>query len=221
MRLLLCVLFCCGFLMSNGQAGISPQGEVRDAWGQPLTTKNVYGVEGTPYLSDVYLPGRLTIDGTKYSNVSIKLNLEKNIVFFEKEGMEMIPTGSVSVVEFVDPASGTTKVFKNGFPDINKNTALTFYQVLDSGKATLLKHFFITYRESRTYGEATTVKRYEQIKNYYIFINNSLVQVKKNESVLDVLKDKKDDVEKYISANKLKMTREEDLRAVIAYYNSK
>lgn len=197
-----------------------PQGEIRDALGQPLTTKNEYGVEGSAYMFDMYLPGRITVKGKSFANLNIKLNLEKNIVFFEKDGVEMVPTGNVSAVEFFDVTTNRyTHVFRNGFPEINNNTSQTYYQVLDSGKAMLLKHIGMISRESRQYAEATVVRRYEQVKTNYFFINGQLISVKKTDEVLEAFKEKKAEVQNFINSNRLKLNREADQKSIVAFYN--
>lgn len=220
-QLLLVVSFCSISFFSNGQRDyMVPQGEIRDAFGRPLTTKNESGVEGSPYVYDIYVPGRMIIKGRLYSNLNIKLNLETNTIFFEKDGIEMIPSSPVNAVELFDVTINSYHKFRNGFPAINKNTGYTFYQVLDSGKAVLLKHIHMIPRESRQYGEAIKIKRYEQVKSYYIFKDNNIIQIKKADAIKDALKENKSEIETFISLNKIKVNREADLKSLIAYYNT-
>lgn len=222
MRFLLFIKFCFICLVSVAQRDVSmvPQGEIRDAFGRAITTKREVGTEGSNYLYDDYKPGRITVKGKTYSGIKIKLNLEKNVVFFEKDGVEMVPSGEVSVVEFMNVATNKyDKKFLKGLPDVNGNDQHTYYEVIDSGKVLLLKHVGIKLRESTVYGDASISRKYEQTKTLYVYNKGEIFHVKRNEDVLNALADKKNDIQTFIAKNKVKANREADLLSVVAYYN--
>jgi hypothetical protein len=83
----------------------------------------------------------------------------------------------------------------------------------------LLKHIGITTKEHRQYGDAAVRKEYQQVKTYYVFIQNSLVPIKKSDALIEALNDKKREIEAFISANKLKLNKEQDIKSLISYYN--
>lgn len=114
-----------------------------------------------------------------------------------------------------------TQLFCTGFKPTDKNDENTFYEVLDTGKASLLLHKKVKVIETKTLGSATTDKEYHSFQEYYIHMNDTLIKCKKNKSFFTGLfADKKDLVEQYIDANNIKFRSEKDFRPLVAYYNS-
>jgi hypothetical protein len=222
MRIILISLFC--FLTTTSFSQITPAPGrnviLTDVLGVPLDAKSEAKFEGSVFINDQYQTGRITINGKQYSDVLIKLNIERNVVYFQKDGIELVPAGVVNVVEFLDPLTGKyNQVFKNGFPPTGRNTSQTYYQVLDSGSALLLKHVGVVLRESSLYGQETVTKKYEKVKSYYFFVNGKLVPAKKSDDVLAAMNDKRAAVQIFISSNKIKVNKEEDLKLLAAHYN--
>jgi hypothetical protein len=192
---------------------------LKDVAGRYVDFKPSYGQEGSPFFLDAYTPARLTL-GAKTYYIKSKLNLLNSELLFEDEGKEMAATVPVDKVEFFNSkTNGYNLAFRSGFPKAGKNTTATYYHVLDSGKAILLQHIGVRSRETRAYNSATNVLVYEKDKSYYLFVNNSMYPVKKMDDVVDALKDKKKEVDTFISSKKLKMGNEEDLKELVSYYN--
>ncbi|WP_438709984.1 hypothetical protein ACSTS3_11300 [Aquimarina muelleri] len=103
------------------------------------------------------------------------------------------------------------------------------------------KHFFITFnkgryslaiktqkkikggRQARTGYETSSPSRYISINKYFV-VDNEKEEIKsiklKKKNIIEVLNDKKDQVEKFVSSKKLNLKKEEDVIAVIDYYNT-
>lgn len=223
MRSLFVLLFSITSHLSISQESVMmfKQGDFRDLLGRPVSTKNEYVVDGSVYLYDTYLPGSIVLNKKKFINLPIKLDVQSNQVLFKMDEVEMIPAGTVSMIEFfAKGTNGRNQVFRNGFPPVNKNTNETYYEVLDTGKATLLKHIGVVSREAREYGDAAVKKTIQQVKNFYIFIQNRMVHVKKADALLEAMKDKRASVEAFISANKIKLYKDDDVKSLINYYNN-
>jgi hypothetical protein len=204
----------------TGQSNMSPLGEVIDAFGNALRATDGSVVDASAYLHKGFSPAHITVNNQKYLNQNVRLNLATNTVSFETNGVEKVPKGVVNRIEFIDLVKNQNTVFRNGFPEINKNTTQTYYQVLDSGKnILLLKHIGLTLKETRQYGSSSTQKGYQQVKTFYVFSQNKLEQIKKIDVLLDAMKDKRPEIETFISTNKIKAAKEDDLKRLIAYYN--
>ena len=219
MKFLLVFIFSIFSIAANSQTAGNINNFLKDANGRYVELKPSYGVEGSPFFLAKYWPARLTIGTNRYI-IQAKLNLADNTVYFENEGKELVSSMPVDKMEFMSEESkGFTTIFKNGFPETGKNTFQTYYQVLDSGKATLLKHIFIRQRETRPYNSATLVTVYDKDKNYYLFANNKMTLIKKPEDLFEVLNDKNSEVKSFISSNKIKTNKESDLISLISFYN--
>lgn len=196
---------------------------MEDAQGRPIRPQTTYKVEGSPYYPDNYSAARLSFtNGKKNSAVKAKLNLYDNtILYMNDKGVEMEVIVPVLKIEFADSVyGGYNIVFKNGFSGNNLKEKI-YYQVLDSGKLTLLKHIAVNYRDFTPYGTAVITRQFEQKPAYFILIESAVNKIGKNgENILDILADKKNEINTYISTHNLRLKYEPDLVSVIRYYNS-
>ena len=135
------------------------------------------------------------------------------------DGEEMIAVGTVSKITFLDPiTNNSTTIFKNGFPQVGKNTSQTYYQLIDSGKAVLLKHIGIIANETHQYGDPVK-KVYRQVKNFYVFVEGNMTHIKKPDDLIKAITNNKAALESFISSKNIKVNKEEDLKAVVSFYN--
>ena len=196
---------------------------MEDAHGRPIRPQTTYKVEGTPFYPDNYSAARLSFaNGQKNSSAKAKLNLYDNtILFITDKGVEMEVIVPVLKIEFADTVhGGYNVVFQNGFSGNNLKEEI-FYQVLDSGKLTLLKQIVVNYRDFTPYGTAVITRTFEQKRAYFIINETTVNKISKNgENIPEILTDKKNEITTYISANNLRLKYETDLVSVIRYYNS-
>lgn len=194
-----------------------------DANGKPLFSRNYLNSEGSPDFSTEYCTATLTTNDKTYSGVKVKLNLLDNQVLFMDDNTEKIASIPVNKIEFTScPNLKTPVVFRSGYAAIDEQKQSTFYQVLDSGKAGLLKYYKITYRDERPYNSAVTTRIFNREEFYYASKPDKTISKlkKSSEDVVNVLADKKALVQAFIDQNKLKCKKEEDLVKVFNYYNS-
>lgn len=193
---------------------------LQDANGNWVDPKPFYKTEGSPFFNDAYAPARLTL-GNKTYVVQAKLNLADNTVHFDADGTEMVSAKAVDRVEFYHRGKENQAfVFKSGFPSIGKNSNRSYYQVLDSGKATLLKHIRIRKRETVPYNTATRLTIYDKDDQFYIYRDNKMWLVKKIGDLLEATNDKRDKIKSMIQLSKIRIHDEGALQTVIEYYNS-
>lgn len=195
--------------------------------GRPMYQKTEYRIEGTPYYFDEYYWGDvISVSGKEYKNVRIKFNLlEHHLQFITDDGTEMIATSPVKAIRFSslpagkDSSKAVTLISGSGV--LNAPDAV-IYEVLDSGKASLLKKITLSYRDEKKYGEAGITRHFERKENeFFILLNNEYKKVeKKNEFFLTLLHDRSKEIEDFINKNRLNCRSIKDIQQLIRYYNS-
>lgn len=229
MKRLLSIAFIMFFCAANAQYGAvanhySRQGEetsalMTDAMGQPFYPQTKYTWEGKVFFPDEYTYATLTtVRGKVYRNIRSKFNLVDNkLLFTDSAGGEFVVTVPLARVEFEDLITSKKFVFINP----GKDTGTAMYQVLDSGKATLLKKIFITYKDQTPFGSTNVTRIFEQKFSYFIYTGESVLPLDRSKSaLLDVMKDNGSKVDAFIEQEKLKTRKEEDLVKIFRFYNS-
>ena len=192
-----------------------------DARGHPLFYQTTYNIEGTPFFPAEYQSAKITLNNKIYTNIKVKINLMDNTMLYDDNGVDMVTEILPRRIEFYDSAYAKPVIFKNEFPVIGRLTKQTYYQVLDSGKITLLKNFTISYKDDKPFNNPVVTRIFEQKVNYYFFSENTMTLFNgKPETLFTMIRDKKNEVIAYINKYKLKLRNEEDLQEIISYYNS-
>ena len=199
---------------------------MNDANGRPMFWGSQYVADGSPYLREEYNWAEVTtVEGKVYRDIRIKFNLMDRVVqYLGDDGKEMIATLPVKSIKFpVIPAeSGTISIMLSSVNGALNTPDAAIYEVLDSGKVTLLKKISVTYRDEKKYSEAVITRHFDRQETYYILTpDGQLNKLEKNRSfITSMLLDKKTEVEQYIDSNKLKCKTLKDLQMIVEYYNS-
>lgn len=198
-------------------------------WNDPFPTKNTYGrnnltlndINGSPYLDDEYKAGTvLTDDGTLYKDIPMRYNCYDDVLEFTKDGSsyELLPKTKIKRAEF----GGQVFTYKD--MDSNEGSDKSFMQILAEGKATLFARFrvnFIEAEEAKGFADAKPPRFENLSETYYVSINNAPAKkINSNKNLLEVLGDKKKEVESYVSKQKISYKKVDDMKKIIAYYNS-
>jgi len=199
--------------------------KLTDLKGEPLLTGNAVYEDGSPFYLNEWTVGNLILASKKkYAGVFVKLNLQTDRVHYqyqETKAERVAGDGIVLEVELKDPGRLDTVRFRCHFPPIDKHDLKTFYQVLVNGKVVLLKQIKKILIEEKAFNSATITRRFDTDKSYYVFKNEGMIRLKRTKSgILDVLSDKKEFIEKFVSDNKLTIKSDDDLAKVFTYYNS-
>ena len=188
-----------------------------DAMGQPFYPQQKYKWEGKVFFPDDYTKATITTtSGKVYRNIRAKINLLNNtLLFTDSAGREFAAAVPVSRLEFEPGADSPKIVFIQPVADTQ------LYQVLDSGKISLLKKITVTYKDQMPYGSTNVTRVFEQKYSYYAFKNAMLVALDRSKSaVMECLIDKSTLVDTFIQQQKLKLRKEDDLVKVFRFYNS-
>ena len=197
---------------------------MKDVNGRPLYLRITYVPDGTPYLEDAYRPADITTTNNKtYTGIMIKVNLlENDVQFLSPDGAEMLASMPIKKIRFhkTEKPGAANNMVLESFSAINERGA-KIYAVLDSGKISLLKHLKVAFRDDRRYNEATVTRIFTQTPIYYAYKDNREAKIEKNKDfILQLFRDKRAEVERYINENNIKCRSEDDLYAVFHFYNS-
>lgn len=196
-----------------------------DGNGNPMYLRSGYQLEGSPFYKDEYSLARITTrKGNSYQDIPVKLNLMTQEMFFRvSDGREMIPILPVAAIRFDTAAQpGESGIFLSGFPAIDKQTENSFYQLIDSGRAMLLKFNKVNYRDEKPFNSGVTHRIFETTPVLYAYTADGvMVQLSKAKAPLAVLfKDRIEPMAIFIRDNDLSLRKEEDLVKIFRYYDS-
>ncbi len=190
--------------------------------GEPISnTKFVRVVEGSPYYFDDWKKGMVQIENSLYKNVLLRLNMiETTLEFRDRKGEIMICTQPVKRVELQDSASGASyKFVHSSYLPASPDTKNVWLMELVLGKASLYKLTKKSINTVTPYSSATQEQHILTGYNYYMLQNNTMTRVKKTSDMVDLLADKKSELQEFIKSNKLS-NKEGDMIKLVEHYNS-
>ena len=198
-----------------------------DAFGRPLYTHSEYRAEGSPFLIDKYCLANIELGNHKtYRDIPIKINLLTNKIIYttydNKEFEAIIPIKTIELFDCSSEGLTENMIFQSGFPKIDQQTEESFYQVLASGKISLLKHYKVISVDEQPYASASIIRRFEKKEILYVYTNEQkILQLNKVENnILDLLEKKRDNIKEFVRKSNLKYKKESDLTQIFNYYNS-
>ena len=178
-------------------------------------------IQGTPYLNEEFSPGKIiTPEGAIYENIPLRYNGFSDDLEFQKgeDTYNIDPKTIVKRAEFGGVVFSCMKY------DAGGKTQNGLFEILTEGKATLLIKYSVKFLEKEVVKAFVDPKpaRFEAPKKeYYITFDGTpakLVTNKKN--MLELFGNQKDEMESYISKNKLSIREDDALTKIVAHYNS-
>lgn len=228
-------LIIAGFLITSLSAISQKTGEAdKDVYGS-AALNYVYTVNGTPFMTakfarvtegsaffnDQPMKGILVLsNGKQYNGVFMKLNLLESQVNYMKDKVEMVTTTPVREAILLDTVGNKEHFFiHSSYIGSSEIKDKGFYELLQPGTAELYKFYKKEFSETKPYGSATVEQTIKTDIRYYILYNKQWVKIKKAKDLAAVFTDKKNEIQKYITENKL-TDNQADLEALASYYNS-
>ncbi|SJZ80946.1 hypothetical protein [Sediminibacterium ginsengisoli] len=228
-KLFFSVCMLCAALSMNAQMQTSTPSNTSllvEANGSPHKAKPRANVDGTPYYNDDYCSATLYgADGKPYAAIPARLNLQENLVIFKRGDAELTPSFMVKKIEFGQcDGKKSNAVFESGFPAIGVQNEGSFYQVLDDGKTKFLKYIQIVETATQNNGlnPSAATLTLQRNETFYVYSPaKGMVKVGKSaDDLLNALADRRDQVASYISSNKFKLKKEDEMVKVINFYNT-
>jgi hypothetical protein len=228
--LLLIFLFNCQWSFGQLDYKNSNVGRVLDLTdldGRSLLKKYDPEITGSPFINDNWVRAKLTLSrGKEIGPLSIKLNIESNELYFlDSNGKEMIAMdGLVKKVYCIDyyTKDSIRYVFKSGYPPIEAQNENYFYQVLTEGRIELLarKYKYISSERKDLSGDVSKSFA-DGMVILYVYAYGVIQPLKSNKSFIATLwdEDKQQEMNKYISANKINFKSTSDLIKLFNCYD--
>lgn len=229
------LVFICFITTSTSLSAQANSVSTTSKWGQQIFLSDVNGrafenkyadVSGSAYLYPNFKFATIVLkDGRTYNNVQARLNLvEHEVNFIASNGEQgYIGKGMVTSILFNDTTKEGIKslFFQTGFTAIDNQTAIHFYQVIVSGKLSLLKSMNKNIEERLNELSGEKSKEFAQRENLYVLNEGSLKRVKKDaDFFINTMANQKDAINQYIRSNKLNFKNEEHLKKLVEFYNS-
>lgn len=189
-----------------------------------LYVTDSYGdVYGNPYVDEEFQEGEILFkDSSIYGGIGMRFNHNNDQIEFQQDGQILaIPNPE----DLISVSFGNHQFIFEKYSKGKKNLS-GFFEVLVPGKTKLL--YFrksIVKREQLPPSEMSGGNYrdyFRTVEDYFIkkerepafLVNNT------SKSILKALPDRKIELEKYIDQNQLKIKKEEDLKALVEYYNT-
>lgn len=206
---------------------INAQDFLKDPSGRPIMASVYADVSGSPYLFPNFKKGVVLLkNGNSYKEILLNIDLiGQEVLFSDKNNSKVAFQDEVSSVLFRDTVAGTAtdRLFKRNFPASGNTSGKDYFEVIADGKITLLKRLWKVIWQEKEFNSATQKKNILDKSAYYVFDaeKKTLVQVKMNKkNLLEIFAAHKDDIEKYISSEKIDFNKDEALNKLFIHYNS-
>ncbi|HKC37627.1 MAG TPA: hypothetical protein VKB95_16235 [Chitinophagaceae bacterium] len=180
-------------------------------------------VEGSPFFNEQMMYGSIILsEGKEYRNILVRLNLlETQVNYIDEKQVEMIATTPISEVVIWDTVNNDHHRFVfSDYIETTDKPEKDFYELLQAGKAGLYKQYKKKLLESKPYGSATVEQSIKTELRYFVLFSGKWIRLKKVKELAELLTDKKNEIQKFITDKSLTKDSEANLEAVIAYYNS-
>jgi hypothetical protein len=197
-----------------------------DVNGKPFDNR-LSDISGSPYLTDKYKVSDITLrQGRKFVRIQAKINLvSQEVIFISANGVEgYMEPGMVRDIAFADTASDgniAAYLFRSGYPAVDKQTDVHFYQVLEEGNCSLLRSLTKKVNERKNELSGEVSKEFETTENLYLFMKGAMKRIKKDRNFfLTELQDKQKPISVFADTEKLNFRNTEHLIRLVKYYNS-
>ncbi len=181
---------------------------------------NPKSYEGSPYLLDSFIQGKVTLSSDASFSLPIRYNLFTDVVdvIYRSREMEIRPVDLIKKIEIADH-----QLILTYYPGQNKDVR-GFLFLLDSGKWSLLHKRFMVFEEwqpTKALESGPTPAKF-RVDHDEFFIRSERGNLSKIKTVKEIpllLGDKKSKIEAFIKENKIKL-KPDHLTRLFQFYNS-
>ena len=183
------------------------------------------GVEGHPFFMEGFKSSMIKLTSGEEFSISARLDLYKQMVQIKLNGdtAKYILPGNISEIVFYDTIQGkpVSYKFQAGYSAVDNLTKNTFYQILSNGKAELLKSSVKKINKLKNDMTGEMSSQFDNYEDHYLYVKYEMKRLKKDKDfILDLLSDKRKELETYITDQKINFKSIESIKKLIDYYNS-
>jgi len=188
-------------------------GQLRVYNGIKYVDYNAYYVGNAYFNNTNFQNTTLYYDGSKFENVPALYDMYRETVVVKyKDTSDKISLINAKLDSFNMSGHRFIHVDEEG------TTKPGFYELLYEGKTQLLKKYTVNIEDDKS--EGVTKHRFYQNATYYLYRNGVYSSISGGSALLSQLKDKRKQLNEYLSVNKLgrKLT-EEEMAKLLLYYD--
>jgi len=184
------------------------------------------GIEGHPFFNENFKSSTITLaSGEVFKNVMARLDLYKQMLQIKLNGdtVKSILPGNITEVIFYDTINSKpfSYKFQSGYPAIDNLGKNDFYLVLSEGNVELLKSTIKKINKQKNEMSGELSSQFDAYEDYYLYMKQEMKRLKKDkEFLLNMLSDKRKELEAYINVQKINFKSIDAIGKFIAYYNS-
>jgi hypothetical protein len=202
---------------------ISVQGFAQQTDGYSTSTAPQYiGISGNPYFMKDWSNGIIRFTSGKVTDkFKLKFNAAQNRLMLQFNGSTFAAESMINEFVLYTRNKKDSFVFRKGFPTTDRGNEETFYQVLDNGRTALLRLATKDIIEEKEVLASKPSRRFQDVEFFYLLKDGIMHKIDRDVTPLqDILSDKREELENYISSEQLKMRSAEDMVKVVKKYNS-
>lgn len=180
------------------------------------------GIMGSPHENPDFVLGIVeTNTNVRYENIPLRFNIYSNEMEFKTEEGQILVFATPEVLEFIE-MDGLRYIYT---PYLIGNKLMRgYFKVITDGKASLLLKQNVSFKQAelpQAYKDAEPARFIRTSDDFYVRLApGEAHRITNKKELLNILKDKNKEVDTYLSKNKIRFQRSEDLKSVIDYYNT-
>ena len=176
------------------------------------------GINGAPFLYDKWVAGSATVYRGTYKNIELKLDSYSNTLYFNKDEVANEFKENVTAFTLMPKASdsSTYEYYRKGIAGPGLKIE-QYVRILFEGNLSFFKSEIKLVTDVNQIN-AGIIKTFNTSVRYYIMKYDLAQIIKLNKKeVLEVLKDKEDKIQSYITEKKLSLKKESEFIELIKY----
>lgn len=179
-------------------------------------------IKGSPFLNDNWQPGSAFLKTREqYDSLLMKYDLVNDQLLIKIDENAYTFNDELREFRLTDSVAGKTLIFRNGFASVAGFGEKTFYRIAYDGKTKLLFKNKKVIVSGITSTPGVKEKTYEDQTSYYICTSSGIMKriKKRNKTIADLFPDQSAVIKKYIEAEYGNTLNEEELVALLRFYD--
>jgi hypothetical protein len=207
----------------GGDAGTAQSGSLSELVITPMRLPVLQEVGGSMFMTPDYKMATVLVNDTKVvSSVPVKFNIFNNAIMVRKDGQDMQLKFFQEVsYELTEGGEAKQYIFRTGYPEIDRNTQETIYQVLSAGpKVHLLKFLSQKVEDVNTLGDYSR-REIVTTQEYYVYVPGGEIKRIKpgKKELVAALPAFSAQIDQIASAKSLKLKSESEITLLVAELN--
>ena len=196
---------------------------IEDISGRAFTEKGIEDIQGSPFLFNDWNLGIVKFRNRRFAKgINLRFNIYNNQLYFKKDEQQLefaLPVEEFMIRGLKDTDS-VDVFYRCGFPDTEKTTYQTFFEVIADGNLVLLKYRYKVISSFKPYNQAER-KKFEDREQLFVYVDKRMIKVKKDkESIIEALPQHKAAILSIVEEKKLKLKNDGDMEKLFVELNS-